>query len=296
MSNGVESRGFESNGVVSKTHRVPVGETTIVAEEWGTGGTGAEKTGAEKTGATRPVVLVHAYPMRRQLYRDVVGRLSASCRVIACDNRGFGESDVTPGVVTMERYADDLAAVLDHLQVGDPAVVAGVSMGGYIAMRFAERHRERVAGLFLCNTRTAADTADAAAKRESLAQKIEAEGAQVSRGVPEKLLGVTSQKERPELCDELRSWILETDPSGIAAALRGMAGRDDLTELIRSYDKPVYFLGGDEDTFTPAEEMRSLAASIGKPITILERSGHLSPIERPEQYANVLMEFLTQLG
>ena len=244
------------------------------------------------SGQGEPILLIHAYPMRHQLYRDVIGPLSETNRVIACDNRGFGASTVTAGKVSIEQYADDLVAVLDELAVEEPVAVAGVSMGGYIAMRMADRHPARVAGLFLCNTRAAADSPDAAAKRESLAVRIESERSQFTKNVPEKLLGETTQRTRPELVEELQGWILETDPHGIAAALRGMAERPDSTELIKSFERPIHFLGGTEDTFTPADEMFALAAETRRPITVLEASGHLSPIEQPEAWVDAFTSFL----
>lgn len=264
----------------SVVERIEVNEATIAASQ---------------SGAGRPILLIHAYPMRRQLYRDVIEPLSQANLVIACDNRGFGESTVTSGAVSMAQYADDLAAVLDSLNIQEPAVVAGVSMGGYIAMRLAERHPDRAAGLLLCNTRAASDTPDAAAKREALARRIEAEGVAVTQGVPEKLLGESTQRNRPELCDELRSWILDTDPRGIAAALRGMATRPDSTDFIRSFDRPIAFLAGDEDTFTPAEEMRALAANTGRPITVLDKCGHLSPIEQPAGFVAAIQSLVESL-
>lgn len=241
-------------------------------------------------GSGRPILLIHAYPMRRQLYRDVVEPLAHHGRVITCDNRGFGQSSVTDHCVTIDRYADDLIAVLDALDVDEPAAVAGVSMGGYIAMNLATRYPDRVAGLLLCNTRAAADTADAAAKRESLAAKIEAEGAQVCRGVPQKLLGGSTQRQRPELIDELREWILATDANGIAAALRGMAGRADSTDMLRDFAAPVHFIAGNEDTFTPHEEMTQLANDLGRGITVIEGSGHLSPIEQPAAFVDAFTQ------
>lgn len=242
-----------------------------------------------------PILLIHAYPLRRELYRDVVQPFTEHGTVIAADNRGFGQSSVTAGCVAIEKYADDLANVLEQVTSDQPAVVAGVSMGGYIAMRLLARHPHRVRGLLLCNTRLAPDTPDAAAKRESLAQKIEADGTGVIRGVPEKLLGETSQSKRSELVEEIRQWVLATDPNGIAAALRGMAARPDSTELIREASVPVQFIGGSEDPFTPADEMRETAQATGRPITVIDGAGHLSPIEQPTAFADAAAAFIRSL-
>lgn len=246
-----------------------------------------------RLGSGRPIVLVHAYPMRSELYRGVVGPIADAATVVACDNRGFGESPLAGEPLEISDYADDFIAVLDDLDIHEPAVFVGVSMGGYIAMQVAARHVERVAGLLLCHTRAAADSTEDAAKRESLAQKILADGSRVVRGVPEKLLGVTTQTQRPELTEELREWILATDPNGIATALRAMATRPDSTELLKTLDRPVQFVAGSEDTFTPVDEMRSLAAATGRECRVIDAAGHLSPIEQPDSFVAMLQEFLT---
>ena len=91
------------------------------------------------------LLLIHGFPLDHRMWASQLVGLSADVRVIAPDLRGFGRSEVTPGPLTMEQHADDLAALLDHLAV-ERAVVAGLSMGGYIAFAFWRRHRRARAG------------------------------------------------------------------------------------------------------------------------------------------------------
>ena len=83
-----------------------------------------------------PLVLLHAFPLTHAVWQDQIVALAATWRVLAPDLRGFGRSGVTPGRVTVEQLADDVAAMLDVLGVAEPAVVAGLSMGGYVALAF----------------------------------------------------------------------------------------------------------------------------------------------------------------
>jgi len=98
-------------------------------------------------GSGRPLVLVHGFPLTHAIWDEQVRALAPGRRVLAPDLRGFGQSGVTPGRVTMDQFAHDLAAMLDALEVAEPVVLAGLSMGGYIAMRFFELYRRRLGGL-----------------------------------------------------------------------------------------------------------------------------------------------------
>ena len=127
-------------------------------------------------GAGRPVVLIHGFPMDHSIWVHQAQSLAPHYRVIAPDLRGAGRSSVTPGKTTVEQWADDLAAMLDALKINEPIVLGGLSMGGYVAFRFFQAHRSRLAGLILCDTKAAADTPQAAAGRLESALRLEREG------------------------------------------------------------------------------------------------------------------------
>jgi pimeloyl-ACP methyl ester carboxylesterase len=109
-------------------------------------------------GTGLPLVFAHAFPLDHSMWSAQIERFAGQAQVIAPDLRGFGSSGVTPGTVTMEQMADDLAEVLDQLGVTEPIVLCGCSMGGYAAFQFARKYPGRLRGLVLCNTRFAADS------------------------------------------------------------------------------------------------------------------------------------------
>src|ERR1041384_5851238 len=127
------------------------------------------------TGSGRPVVLIHGYPFNRSLWNEQVAALSASCRVIAVDLRGFGESDASDGPATMNRLAQDVGELLDHLGIAR-ATIAGLSMGGYVALAFYKQLPSRVRALVLADTRASSDTDDAKQTRFQEAEKGLSEG------------------------------------------------------------------------------------------------------------------------
>lgn len=92
-----------------------------------------------------PLVLVHGFPLCRKMWHPQAEALAkAGCRVITPDLRGFGESVLTSGMVSMDIYADDIVALMDHLEI-DKAVVGGMSMGGYVLLNLVERYPDRIA-------------------------------------------------------------------------------------------------------------------------------------------------------
>src|SRR3954470_9419844 len=111
----------------------------------------------DDVGEGPPVVLLHAFPLARAMWQPQVEALRDAYRVIAPDLRGFGASAAFTGPPSVERLADDVAALLDALKVRERGGVGGVSMGGYVALAFARRHPARLRALILADTRAEAD-------------------------------------------------------------------------------------------------------------------------------------------
>src|SRR4051812_14800581 len=110
-------------------------------------------------GSGPPLLLVHGFPLDHSMWRHQIAHFAATHRVIAPDLRGFGRSSVTPGVVTMKQFADDLAAILPALGENRPVVLCGLSMGGYVAWQFVEHHPSKLAALIVCDSKAATDSA-----------------------------------------------------------------------------------------------------------------------------------------
>jgi 3-oxoadipate enol-lactonase len=129
-------------------------------------------------GAGEPVLFVHGFSLSGALWQPVVEPLSGRFKLIIPDLRGHGGSGIG-GEASMQRYAADLAALLDEIAEARPVVLVGHSMGGYIAFEFFRRHPERVRALVLVNTRAQADSREAARGRHDIADRVLREGSQV---------------------------------------------------------------------------------------------------------------------
>ena len=242
-----------------------------------------------------PVVLLHGYPFNRTLWNEQVGALSNSYRVITPDLRGHGESDASPAAATMNRMAQDVAALLDHLEI-HRAVVGGLSMGGYVALAFYKQFPSRVRALVLADTRAQADTEEGKQTRHQQAEKALAEGmAGIADSMLPKLLTPDTVSKRPEVVKRVRDMMLKTKPEGAAGALLGMAERDDQTSLLSQISCPTLILVGQEDQITPVKDSEKMHREIaGSRLVVIENAAHVSNLERTEQFNEELTRFLKQ--
>jgi pimeloyl-ACP methyl ester carboxylesterase len=255
---------------------------------------GDVKLNYEQKGSGTPLLLVHGFPLDHSMWRFQLEALARSRQVIAADLRGFGASSVTPGTVSMAQYADDLAGLLDALSIAQPVNFCGLSMGGYVAWQFALRHRAKLAKLILCDTRAIADSPDAAAGRLKTAEKVLSEGATVvAEAMLPKLFARDTASRNPGIVAATREVMLKSSPSGIAAALRGMAERPDVTSRLGELDLPALVICGQHDVISTPEEMRGIAARLPRARYVeIADAGHMAPLEQPAAVNEAIEKFL----
>jgi len=246
-------------------------------------------------GSGVPLLLVHGFPLDHSMWRRQIDFFSEHCRMIAPDLRGFGQSGVTEGVVTMEQHADDLNRLLDAMSIHQQVVFCGLSMGGYVGWQFWRKYNERVAAFVACDTRAVADTPEAAENRLKMAERVMAEGPVVAvDAMLPKLFAESTFQDKPEMVEAMRQVILGTDPKGIAAALRGMAQRPDVRDMLPKIAAPTLVIVGEHDGISKVDEMREIADAIPDSAwVVIPHAGHMSPLENPDVFNDALAAFLT---
>ena len=249
------------------------------------------------TGTGLPTVFIHGHPFNQSMWDQQVSALSWKHRVITYDIRGYGQSEV-PAVeaTTLETLADDIAALLDHVNI-PTAVIAGLSMGGQIAMAFAEQHPQRLSGLILAATFPQADTPEAAATRRATADRFLTQGS-ILPGIEmlPKLLAPATIKDHPEIALQVLTMIAQTPPAGAAAALRGRAQRKDYTPTLPHIAAPTVIVVGTEDAYTNVDTAKQIQQSIpNASLEIFEGIGHLPNLEAPDHFNAVLVDFLKEI-
>lgn len=239
-----------------------------------------------------PILLVHGFPLCREAWRAQIDALAATCRVVAPDLRGFGENPAkAEGVLTMDRFAGDLHALLKGLETG-PAVVAGHSMGGYVALAFARLFPSMLKGLVLVATRAGPDTPEAAAGRRATAEKVRAEGTRIV------VDAMASMMLAPGRTDPRVRGLMEgATKEGVIGALLGMAERADSAPMLGKISVPTLVVTGSADAIIPPAESEAMARAIpGAALEVIPGAGHLVAFEEPEAFNRVLEGWLALRG
>jgi 3-oxoadipate enol-lactonase len=248
------------------------------------------------SGSGLPLLLLHGFPLDHRMWRRQAP-LAEHLRLIVPDQRGFGGSD-GPGPAGIAQLADDAVALLDALHVARPAVVCGLSMGGYVAQHVAARHPERVAALVLVDTRLDADTPEARTARDDLAEKVGRIGQRiVSEAMVPRLLAAStgSDTDRSEVERELREMIQAQSIPTIQAALRALGNRPDMTEAMRQVAVPTLLVVGAEDAITPPACLELAEAIMPEArLLVVPRAGHMVPMEAADVFNRAVLEFLAE--
>ncbi|WP_330458906.1 alpha/beta hydrolase [Streptomyces sp. NBC_00820] len=249
--------------------------------------------GPETATARLPLVLVHGHPFDRTMWSPQVAEFSTGRRVIAPDLRGYGASPVTPGNVPLSRHARDIEDLLDLLGV-DTFVLAGLSMGGQIAMECYARFGDRVRGLVLADTFPAPETPEGRRSRAAMADRLLAEG---MRGYADEVLEkMVAPGADPGVKAHVHRMMTATSPQGAAASLRGRADRPDYRPLLTRVTAPALVVVGADDTYTPVSDAAAMHAALpDSRLHVVETAAHMPNLERPEDFNKALDLFLTTI-
>lgn len=253
--------------------------------------------------AQRPtLVLLHAYPLDSRMWDEVIPHLRAEDPdrpILTIDAPGFGDSPPGPEVAaalgrggdpSLETFADAIEATLEELGI-ERIVLVGLSLGGYAALAYAEKHPDRIAGIGLLDTKAEADDEPARKVRLSTAAKVTEEGTGAIEGSLEVVLGPTSLAERPGVVADLREQILAAPPEAVAWIQRAMAARPDRLEALRGVAIPALVLRGAEDALSPRDSAEAMAAALGGiDVVTLDGVGHMSANEAPTEVARAVAD------
>ena len=258
------------------------------------------RLGYSDTGSGSPVVLlVHGFPLNRSMWEPQLGMLRERARVIVPDLRGFGASEAgPPGPLTMDQHADDLDALLDALEVREPVVFCGLSMGGYIAFSFWRRHRERVAAFVLADTRATPDGQEERERRLAMADEVERSGSpQAALDLMLPRLFAPSLWQGAPARELVRAMVASTPARSIADGARGVAARPDSLDVLPGVEVPALVIVGEHDLITPPAESRAMVERLPNArLEVIPQAGHMANFENTDAFNEALAGFLSTLG
>ena len=239
-----------------------------------------------------PLVLIHGYPLDHTMWFGVIAALGGGVRVIAPDLRGFGKSGPPHGDPSMEEFARDIIAQLDRENI-PRAVVAGMSMGGYVALAMAELAQERLAGLALINSQCFADTEEGQKGRRDLIQKVQDGGPSVAAHAALPKMFAPSRGNNPDFQRFVIHGADAAGVEGITWALEAMARRPDRSHILTEGRLPTLIVHSTDDQFIPLEKAQQMSElnSQAHFITV-KGAGHAAAIETPDDVAAALRKFL----
>jgi len=230
-----------------------------------------------------PLVLLHGYPFDHTMWEKVVAKFEPDRRFLTPDLRGFGV-EIGPAEPSLELMAEDVAQ-----QLSGEAVVAGFSMGGYVALALAEKHPELIASLALINSQAAADTDEVRQGRRMMIEKVRKEG---TRAATDAATPKLFAYPREELTLYALKGTERADVAGITWALEAMARRSDRTPVLQRLGKPILIVHSTEDKFIPVMRARDLAASVKAKYVEIEGAGHCTPLEAADKVAAAIKDFV----
>jgi len=250
---------------------------------------------AVTSGQGCPLVLIHAFPLSSGMWKPQIKSLELVSKVILLDLPGFGRSP-SEAKPTISGMAQQVAGMLEAMKIKEPVMIAGLSMGGYVALEFVRQFPERVKALGLFSTKAGADTPEARDKRLKTAEQIEQGSLQVFvKKLLPSLVGKTALESNPSLMVALTGMLAANRCEGVASALIAMAERSDSTGILGTLKCPVLIMAGEEDTLIPSSEAELMRARLGDAqLHILPKAGHLINLEQPEAFNKILANFIIQ--
>jgi 3-oxoadipate enol-lactonase len=258
---------------------------------------GGRSTRYLDAGSGRPLILIHAFPLHAEMWRPQLERVPEGWRFLAPDLRGFGGTAAGAApAATMDDHANDVLGLMNVLEIQD-AVIAGLSLGGYIAFALFRLALSRLRGLILADTRPQPDSPDGIRNRRAMLELFKAKGVRAMAGdlVP-KLVGETSRRERPHVVAAVGALIEGLAPDAIESGVQALIARPDSTPDLDRIRCPTLVIVGEEDTITPLADAETMHRTIdGSTLAVLRRAGHLSNLEVPDAFSAAMSTFLHHL-
>jgi pimeloyl-ACP methyl ester carboxylesterase len=240
-----------------------------------------------------PLVLAHGLLMDGQMFGPQIEALSSRCRIITWDARCHGQTETTDDPFTYEDVAEDLKGLLDHLGIAR-AVIGGMSQGGFVALRFALNHPERVAALILMSTQAGAEDPEKVVLYESMLEVWEESG--LNDQLAETVAAIVLGNDWPGRFEWISKW-RQQPRSLLRPAFNALATREDIHDRLGEIKAPAVVIHGNADAAIDIELAQRLCSGLANcwKLVTIEGGGHASNLTHPTPVNEAIEQFLVEL-
>lgn len=242
-----------------------------------------------ESGKGSALVFLHGFLENKNMWIPYENYFSNKYRVITIDLFGHGKSQNLGYIHTMEDQADMIYVLLSDLRIRK-ATFIGHSMGGYVALAFAELYPDHLRSLVLINASSRADSEDRKLNRDRAIQVVKKNASVFVSMAINNLFSEESRLLFSEQIDVVRKQALETSLQGVVAALEGMKIRNDREVLLHFGPYPKLLITGKADTIATEDEILDETNEADVTTYILD-CGHMAPLEKQEEIIKLLQVF-----
>jgi len=252
-----------------------------------------EKLYYEINGTGKPLVFIHGFPFRTNMWEKQVEYFSnKGYKVITVDLRGHGNSTGIPD--SIEQMGNDIFSLIDNLSINKP-VIAGMSMGGYIAFDMSVRFPNKFSAGIYISTKAEGDNDNVKSIRDDLVADIKIKGSDsVAEFYMPKLFSPNTSDNK--LINTVKEWIINNKNSSLIGATVAMRNRTDNTMNLKKIEFPALIIAGNDDPMIPKGTVKTECNLITTcNYEIIKEAGHMANMEKPDIVNKIIFNFLNKI-
>ncbi len=248
---------------------------------------------AQQSGEGQSVVLIHGFCETHQIWKPLLNKLAFGNQITAIDLPCFGKSEAMPAPFTIEQVADRVHQWLLEYHLED-SIIIGHSLGGYVALALANKYPDSIKGLGLFHSTALADDEEKKTSRNKTIEFVEKRGVAVfADSFVSQLFYVKNRGRLIKEIEHVTAMAAATPLATLVSYMAAMRDRPDTTNVLKSLNKPILFIAGDQDTSVPFEKSQSQFEMITQPyIEVLQDVGHMGMFEATAQSFEVINKFI----
>jgi pimeloyl-ACP methyl ester carboxylesterase len=245
-------------------------------------------------GSSQPLVLAHGLLMDHEMFAPQLKALGARWRIITWDARCHGETETSEVPFSYWDLADDLRGLLDHLGI-ERSVVGGMGQGGFVALRFALKHQERVAALILLSTQAGTGDPEKAAMYKAMLDAWEGDG--LNDQLAERIAAIILGNEWPGRDAWIAKW-RQWPRSLLRPAFNALLTRDDIHDRLGEIKVPALVVHGTNDAAIDIDLAQRLCSELAncQPLVMIEGGGHACNLTHPELVNLTVQHYLVEVA